>query len=101
MFGMMDIGGRHAPVVVCDVCRERIIDPDKAAAVYDMLAPGLVKTVYHVHKGECHDAFDARLDWQEGTSRSWMEFVPYWTDAMDNIGMTDEMVYKGRYSPRG
>src|SRR5437763_82741 len=101
MFGVMDIGGRYAPVVVCDVCCERIINPEHAVVVYDILTPGLVKTVYHAHEGQCHDTIDVKLNWQESAGRSWMEFMPYWTDAMDNIGMADEMVYKGRYSPRG
>jgi hypothetical protein len=78
MIGNLRKDGTNAPMIVCDVCRERITDFQMGAAVFPLGTPnGHISPVLHAHKRTCHDAADAQVREQGGT--------PGWDELRDHV----------------
>ncbi len=79
--------GRYAPVVVCDICEQRITNANLAVAVgTDVYGkdPELI-SVLHAHKGTCHDAAEAKLGGRIKTG--WDELSHHLLHLVQNIGL--------------
>ena len=91
MFEMHIIQDQNCPVLVCDMCGERLTEAGKSAVVFDNFAsPGSKIKVLHVHKGQiegktCHQEADAIIKSGGGTP-GWQEMKACITDLAHNIG---------------
>jgi len=85
------IDGINCPILICDVCGERIQDASKAAIVFDNFQPnGSRVKALSVHKGNidgktCHH--EAELIIASGGGRAgWEELKAALTDLSSNVG---------------
>ena len=91
MIEMHTSDGINFPILVCDVCGERITDASKAAAVFENFAPnGSRVKVQIVHKGNiddktCHQVADAKIV-SEGGRPGWQELKRHIVYLAANIG---------------
>lgn len=70
-------GGSY-PFFYCDLCQERITDPQMAMALYrdsDEYKSDEVLEVWHVHKGACDQRMGERLGGQANTR--WQELTDH------------------------
>lgn len=87
------IDGINCPVLVCDICGERLLDASKSAVVFNNFAPNGTKAqVLHVHKGSidgktCHQNADALIS-KAGGNPGWQELKACLTDLAHNVGFT-------------
>jgi len=85
------IAGRNCPVIVCDICGEKLDEASKAAAVFqNFTADGSKVRLLHVHKGSidgrtCHDEAEALLG-KNGEPVGWQELKTYLADLVANAG---------------
>jgi hypothetical protein len=84
------VDGYSTPMLICDVCGERIEDAGKAAVVFENFRPNgeRVKT-QHVHKGSidgktCHHEADLIIQ-SGGGSPGWQEWKRYLCDLAHNV----------------
>lgn len=93
MFEIHTQNGDNCPVLVCDMCGERLTNAKKAAVVFDNFAPNNSKLkALHVHKGNldgqtCHQEADALIRAGGGTP-GWQEMSACLTDLFHNTGMS-------------
>jgi hypothetical protein len=85
------VEGRSCPVIVCDMCGERLSDPGKAAAVFANFGEsgGKVRALL-VHKGKidgrtCHEEAEALIR-KEGGNAGWHEMKAFLADLVHNAG---------------
>lgn len=105
MFEIHTINGQNCPVLVCDMCGDKLNDAGKAAVVFNNFAPhGSKITALHVHKGNidgktCHDEAEAMIRAGGGTP-GWQELKACLVDMVHNSGFPpDEMAkYDTRHS---
>lgn len=99
MFEIHTINGQNCPVLVCDLCGERLTDAGKAAVVFDNFAPNNAKLkALHVHKGKidgktCHEEADSLIKAGGGTP-GWQEMRSCLTDLVTNVGFPLEDMVK-------
>lgn len=91
MIEMHTIDGRNCPVMVCDMCGEKLDNAGKAAAVFQNFTPeGSKLRVLHVHKGRidgktCHAEAEALLG-VGGADVGWQEMKTFLVDMAANCG---------------
>lgn len=86
MIKMLSASGRSAPVLMCDVCGERIKLVGMGAAVFPRSdSDGAEVEVLHVHKGECHDKAESRVG--SGKGAPWQELGNHFSYLLHNIGL--------------
>jgi hypothetical protein len=79
----------NCPVLVCDLCGERLVDAGKAAVVFNNFAANNSKIkAFHVHKGTidgktCHQEADTLIRAAGGTP-GWQEMKRSLTDLVAN-----------------
>lgn len=89
------IDGRSCPMIVCDMCRERLLEAGKAAAVFTNFGePGGKVRSLHVHKGRidghtCHEEADALIR-KDGGTPGWQEMKSFLADLVHNSGFPAE-----------
>lgn len=99
MFEIHTIDGNNCPVLVCDLCGERLTDAGKAAVVFDNFVSSNSKiTAFHVHKGPidgktCHAEADTLIRAAGGTP-GWQEMQRALTDLVANSGFPAEKMAK-------
>lgn len=85
------IDGRNCPVIVCDICGDRLAEASKAAAVFQNFMPdGAKLRLLHVHKGSidghsCHAEAEALLG-MNGEATGGQEMKAYLADLAANAG---------------
>jgi hypothetical protein len=87
MIKMLYSSGRWAPILVCDICKDRIKDAQKAAAVHRMgdVNDGNVVEVFHTHKERCQDIAEEKLS---GKYRAgWSEMSTHLIYLSQNTGI--------------
>jgi hypothetical protein len=80
---------RYAPVVVCDICNEIILDVRMAAVVNQKLDTSESTNfleVLHAHKGNCLNLAEKRFGGREKTG--WTELQSHLQDLIRNVGIT-------------
>ena len=84
------LDGHYMPVVICDICEQRIRDAQRGGALYRLLAgPGPeLLPILHVHKGECFAAGERRLGGAPVTA--WQELRHHLLYVTSNCGLTPE-----------
>ena len=86
-------GGRNCPMMVCDMCGERLVNARAAAVVFEnFTTPGAKVSVLHVHKGNidghtCHAEAEAMIA-AKGASPGWQEMATFLVDMMSNVGFS-------------
>lgn len=85
------IDGQNCPVLVCDVCGERLTEAGKSAVVFNNFSPPNSKLkALHVHKGNidgktCHEEAESSIRSGGGTP-GWQEMKRALTDLVFNVG---------------
>lgn len=94
--------GRYAPIMICDVCGERIEDAKNGAAVSnsdpEVLSDGDAVEVKHTHKGDCHDEADQHLR-EQGIHPGWNSLTTHLMQVLHNTGLSPkdlEDILRGR-----
>ena len=91
MLEIHSIGGNNCPVIVCDICGDRLDEASKAAAVFQNFTPdGSKLRLLHVHKGSidgrtCHAEPEALLG-KNGVAVGWQEMKTFLADLAANAG---------------
>ena len=82
--------GRYAPVLICDICEQRITDAGLAGVVSRTDQAGGVELneVLYAHKGRCLDAAEEKLGGYRVTG--WRELSDHLIDLLYNCGLTVE-----------
>jgi hypothetical protein len=83
---------RYAPVVICDICEQRITNSGLAVIVYprrlgneaELLEP------WHVHKGTCLATADERLGGREKVG--WEELATHLMEVAMNCGRSSHQI---------
>lgn len=81
----------NCPVVVCDICGERLAEASKAAVVFqNFQQDGAKLRLLHVHKGRidgrtCHQEAEALLGAPKA-SVGWQELKAFMVDLSHNVG---------------
>lgn len=78
--------GRCAPVIICDVCQQRIVDGGMAAVVTNSRGSydeDLIQTTF-VHKGQCHKTAEDKLGGNDG---GWTELTTFLARLVVNSGI--------------
>jgi hypothetical protein len=95
MIKMLNLSGRAAPVVICDICGKRVEEADLGAAVFPRMqseSEGTVVQVLHVHKGPCHDKAQLQLGGVRDTA--WQELRIHFSYLLHNLGLSVEKLRK-------
>lgn len=85
------IDSRNCPVIVCDICGERLSDASKAAVVFQSAqTAGAKLKPLHVHKGRidgrtCHQEAESLLGAPK-VSVGWDELMNIMIDLAHNVG---------------
>lgn len=91
MLEIHKIGGNNCPIIVCDMCGEKLDEASKAAAVFENFTPeGSKLRLLHVHKGSidgrtCHAEAEALLA-KNGGAVGWQEMKAFLADLAANAG---------------
>lgn len=92
MIKILVLNARHAPIIMCDLCGQKIDDAIIGAAIFnnrtpggDRLPDGSVIDVLHAHKGECHDLAETKLGGKELTG--WIELERHVRYVLHNSGL--------------
>lgn len=82
--------GRYSPLVICDICSERIEDAALGAAVAPSGQGGddQLLEVLHAHKGGCHKAAEERLGGKVNTG--WDELGVHMLNLAMNVKLSPE-----------
>lgn len=92
MLEIHSINGHNCPVIVCDMCGERLNNAAKAAVVFQNFQPeGAKIRMLHVHKGNidghtCHQEAEALLSAGGKNMVGWEEMKTFLSDLVDNAG---------------
>ena len=91
--------GNWSPVLVCDVCQQRITRRHTGMAVGGVLPndgnPEL-EPLLHAHKGECLDEAERRLG--KGSAVGTDELAFHLACLVHNVGLTPEQLSRSRAS---
>jgi hypothetical protein len=80
--------GRYRPIVLCDVCREQIVDAKKAVATSNMkVVAGNFTGAIYAHKGKCHDEAEANLG---KAHAGWVDLETHFLQLLYNAGWRPE-----------
>lgn len=88
---------RTGPILVCDVCGERMADAKEVNVLWD--APTVEATspspkFYTTHKGRCTEVFDQRA----GVRHAWSETSLFFFRLLSNIGVSTEDLERAAHS---
>lgn len=85
MIRVLEKSGRSCPVLLCDICGERIENLGLGAAVFPRTtAEDELREVLHVHKRACHDAAERQLAGLKGAP--WQELQDHFIYLVSNSG---------------
>lgn len=85
MIKILENNGNSAPILICDICGERINNAREGAAVFgDKASDKGVKDVKHVHKASCHDMAEIELAGED----NWQEMSQHLRLLLHNVGLT-------------
>lgn len=86
MIKILNVQGRSAPVLICDICDQAIKNVGLAAAVFPRSdVEGELSPVLHVHKGTCLDRADVRV--AAASHAPWQELTHHLVWLLQNVGM--------------
>lgn len=97
MFEIHTVNGENCPVLVCDMCGERLVNAGTSAVVFDNFAPqGSKLKALHVHKGSidgktCHQEAEDLIRSGGGTP-GWQEMKTCLADLAHNIGFPPDQM---------
>jgi hypothetical protein len=74
--------GKHGPVVVCDVCNQRILSTEDGHVVYEE-DNGLIKQAKFAHSGRCSYRLELELNERYG---GWNHLHHYFWWLLQNVG---------------
>ena len=90
MIRIMYANRRYSPILVCDICGQRIEDGAMAAALTgDMTQEeGSLTDVLHVHKGSCHTQAERTIEstLAEPDVVGWQELGAHLSSLIHNVG---------------
>ena len=90
------IGGRYAPMVLCDTCGKALTNPGMAVVAYDLRGEGDREPIM-AHKGACHEVVDKRIR-DEGGFPGWSELGTWIANLLHNAGLDDDELARAQDS---
>ena len=80
---ILEANGRSCPLLMCDVCGERILSLKEGAAVFRSIKEsGSTSEVMHVHKRECHNQAEKKMG--DGKKCPWQELQDHFYYVLAN-----------------
>ena len=91
MIRVVEKNARTYPLLICDICGERIENLGLGAAVFPRTdVDGEINDVLHVHKRSCHDAAERKVGGGKGAP--WQELQDHFVYLMANAGKPVEQL---------
>lgn len=85
-------GHQNAPMIVCDICGEKVSGNGAAVLTRDV-PEKTFGPVLHVHKGKCHDAAEKQFQ-DKGMDDAWDELGDHMVQLFLNAGFDESTIRK-------